>query len=91
MIDGQARKSFTNKRVDVKPGDMLYIFTDGFADQFGGEHEKKFKTVNIRALLSEIYNLPVDEQKRRLEKTIREWMGNLSQVDDILFIGTRIP
>ncbi len=91
MIDGQARKSFTNKRVDVKPGDMLYIFTDGFADQFGGEQEKKFKTIAIRALLAEIYNLPVDQQKRRLERAIREWMGNLSQVDDILFIGTRVP
>jgi len=91
MIDGQARKSFTNKRIDVKPGDMLYIFTDGFADQFGGEQEKKFKTIAIRALLAEIYNLPVDQQKRRLERAIREWMGNLSQVDDILFIGTRVP
>jgi ligand-binding sensor domain-containing protein/serine phosphatase RsbU (regulator of sigma subunit) len=91
MIDGQARKSFTNKKVDVRPGDMLYIFTDGFGDQFGGQHEKKFKTVNIRALLSKIYMLPVDEQKRRLEKSIREWMGSVPQVDDILFIGTRIP
>ena len=91
MIDGQARKSFTNNRVDVKPGDMLYIFTDGFADQFGGEHEKKFKTINIRSLLAEIHMLPVEEQKRRLEKAIREWMGGLAQVDDILFIGTRVP
>jgi serine phosphatase RsbU (regulator of sigma subunit) len=91
MIDGQARKSFSNNRVDVKPGDMLYIFTDGFADQFGGQHEKKFKTVNIRSLLSKIHMLPVDEQKRRLENAIREWMKDLPQVDDILFIGTRVP
>ena len=91
MIDGQARKSFTNTRVEVKPGDMLYIFTDGFADQFGGEHEKKFKTINIRSLLAEIHMLPVEVQKRRLENAIREWMGGLAQVDDILFIGTRVP
>ena len=91
MIDGQARKSFTNNLVDVKSGDMLYIFTDGFADQFGGEHEKKFKTLKIRSLLSEIYMFSVEEQKRRLEKAIREWMGELAQVDDILFIGTRVP
>jgi serine phosphatase RsbU (regulator of sigma subunit) len=70
---------------------MLYIFTDGFADQFGGEHEKKFKTLKIRSLLSEIYMFSVEEQKRRLEKAIREWMGELAQVDDILFIGTRVP
>lgn len=91
MIDGQARKVFTNHRLDVMKGDMLYIFTDGFADQFGGPGEKKFKTVNIRSLLSEIYMLPADEQKRLLEKSIRDWMGDLPQIDDILFIGTRIP
>ena len=70
---------------------LLYIFTDGFADQFGGPEDKKFKTINIRRLLSEIYNLQEDEQKRLLEKAIRDWMGDLPQVDDILFIGTRIP
>ncbi len=91
MIDGQARKRFTNNKVDAKPGDMLYIFTDGFGDQFGGEREKKFKSVKIRTLLSEIYMLPVEEQKQRLESAIREWMGDLDQVDDILFIGTRLP
>jgi ligand-binding sensor domain-containing protein/serine phosphatase RsbU (regulator of sigma subunit) len=91
MIDGQARKSFTNHKVDVRPGDMLYIFTDGFADQFGGENDKKFKTINIRALLAGVYMLPVEEQKQLLEKAIREWMGELPQVDDILFIGTRVP
>jgi serine phosphatase RsbU (regulator of sigma subunit) len=91
MIDGQAKKIFTNHRVNVMKGDMLYIFTDGFADQFGGEDEKKFKTINIRSLLAEIYSLPVDEQKRQLDKAIREWMGDIPQVDDILFIGTRVP
>ncbi|MDZ7635696.1 MAG: triple tyrosine motif-containing protein [Bacteroidales bacterium] len=88
MIDGQAKKIFTNRKVDVMKGDMLYIFTDGFADQFGGEEEKKFKTINIRSLLAEIYSLPADEQKRMLEKAIRDWMGDVPQVDDILFIGT---
>jgi ligand-binding sensor domain-containing protein/serine phosphatase RsbU (regulator of sigma subunit) len=91
MTDGQARKIFSNYRIDVMRGDMLYIFTDGYADQFGGEEDKKFKTVKIRALLAELYKLPVEEQKRLLEKTIRDWMGNNPQVDDILFIGTRVP
>ena len=91
MIDGQEKKVFTNHRIEVQKGDMLYLFTDGYADQFGGEEEKKFKTINIRCLLSEIYNLPGEEQKQKLEKAIREWMGNIPQVDDILFIGTRVP
>jgi serine phosphatase RsbU (regulator of sigma subunit) len=68
-----------------------YIFTDGYADQFGGDEDKKFKTINIRRLLSELYNYPEDEQKRLLEKAIRDWMGDLPQIDDILFVGTRIP
>ncbi len=91
MIDGQENKVFTNTRIEVQKGDMLYLFTDGYADQFGGEEEKKFKTINIRCLLSEICNCPEEEQKRLLEKTIREWMGDLQQVDDILFVGTRVP
>ena len=91
MIDGQAKKIFTNHRLDVMKGDMLYIFTDGYADQFGGKEEKKFKTINIRSLLAKIYKLPVEEQKRLLENAIRDWMGDSYQVDDILFIGTRIP
>jgi ligand-binding sensor domain-containing protein/serine phosphatase RsbU (regulator of sigma subunit) len=91
MTDGQVKKNFTNHRISVEKGDMLYIFTDGYADQFGGEEDKKFKTINIRSLLAEIYHFPVDEQKRLLEQAIREWMGNIPQVDDILFIGTRVP
>ena len=91
MIDGQAKKNFTNHRVNVMKGDMLYIFTDGYADQFGGKDQKKFKSINIRRLLSEIYNYPEEEQKRLLEKAIRDWMGNIPQVDDILFVGTRVP
>ena len=91
MIDGQAKKVFTNRRIDVMKGDMLYIFTDGCADQFGGNDQKKFKSINIRRLLSEIYRYPEDEQKRLLEKAIRNWMGKIPQVDDILFVGTRVP
>lgn len=91
MIDGQESKSFTNLRIDVKRGDMLYLFTDGYADQFGGAEVKKFKTINIRRILSEIYLFPEDEQKRLLEEAIRDWMGDIPQVDDILFIGTRVP
>jgi serine phosphatase RsbU (regulator of sigma subunit) len=77
--------------VNVRKGDMLYIFTDGYADQFGGKDQKKFKSINIRRLLSEIYTYPEEEQKRLLEKAIRDWMGNIPQVDDILFVGTRVP
>jgi ligand-binding sensor domain-containing protein/serine phosphatase RsbU (regulator of sigma subunit) len=87
----EQKKSFTNISVDIKPGDMIYMCSDGYADQFGSSDVKKFKTVNIKRILGEIWDLPALEQKARLEKEIMDWKGELSQVDDIMFIGTRIP
>ena len=86
----EQKKTFTNVVVDIKPGDMLYMTSDGYADQFGSAEVKKFKTVNIKRILSEIWNLPVQVQKERLEKEIMDWKGDLPQVDDIMFIGTKI-
>ena len=85
------RKNFTNQPVDIQPGDMLYMCSDGYADQFGSAAVKKYKSANVKKLLSEIWNLPVNEQKDRLEKEILDWKGDLDQVDDILFVGTKIP
>jgi ligand-binding sensor domain-containing protein/serine phosphatase RsbU (regulator of sigma subunit) len=85
------RKNFTNQPVDIQPGDMIYMCSDGYADQFGSAAVKKYKSANVKKLLSEIWNLPVNEQKDRLEKEILDWKGDLDQVDDILFVGTKIP
>jgi ligand-binding sensor domain-containing protein/serine phosphatase RsbU (regulator of sigma subunit) len=87
----EQKKSFTNIQLDIQPGDMLYMTSDGYADQFGSSEAKKFKAVNVKRILSEIYSLPVADQKARLEKEILEWKGDLPQVDDIMFIGMRIP
>jgi serine phosphatase RsbU (regulator of sigma subunit) len=84
------KKTFTNVSVELQEGDMIYLCSDGYADQFGSAEVKKFKTVNVRRVLSEIYNLPIDDQKAKLEKELMDWKGELSQVDDILFIGRRI-
>ena len=86
----EQKKTFTNVVVDVKPGDMLYMCSDGYADQFGSAEVKKFKSVNVKRILSEIWNLPVQEQKVKLEKEIMDWKGDLPQVDDIMMIGTKI-
>jgi serine phosphatase RsbU (regulator of sigma subunit) len=91
MTTMDEKKTFTNQIVDIQPGDMLYLCSDGYADQFGSPEVKKFKSFNVKRLLSEIWDLPICEQKDRLEKTILDWKGNLDQVDDILFIGTKIP
>jgi ligand-binding sensor domain-containing protein/serine phosphatase RsbU (regulator of sigma subunit) len=91
MTTMDEKKNFTNQLVDIRPGDMVYMCSDGYADQFGSADIKKYKSANVKKLLSGISDLPVCEQKDRLEKEILTWKGNLEQVDDILFIGTRIP
>ncbi len=91
MTSKEEKKSFTNQVVDIKPGDMLYMCSDGYADQFGSTDGKKYKSGNVKKLLTEIWDLPICTQKDRLEKEILDWKGERAQVDDILFIGTKIP
>ncbi|MCK4695432.1 MAG: SpoIIE family protein phosphatase, partial [Candidatus Cloacimonetes bacterium] len=86
----QVGQKFTNHTIKVKKGDVIYLFSDGYADQFGGIHGKKFKTRNVKELLLSIQHMSMKEQKEHLNKTIEEWKGDLSQIDDILFIGSRI-
>jgi serine phosphatase RsbU (regulator of sigma subunit)/streptogramin lyase len=91
MVTIDQKKSFNNYTVEIEPGDMIYMSSDGYADQFGSHDMKKFKTINLKRLLSDIHALPVAEQKARLEKGIIEWKGELPQIDDIMVIGLRIP
>ncbi len=82
-------KKFRNHEIEVEKGDTVYIYSDGFADQFGGDHGKKFMTKNLKRLLVEINHNTMADQKIILEKTLLEWMGNYEQLDDILLIGRR--
>jgi serine phosphatase RsbU (regulator of sigma subunit)/HAMP domain-containing protein len=83
-------REFTNHNVNLQEGDCLYIFSDGYADQFGGPKGKKFMRKRFRELLMDISHLPMPEQKWRLMDTLDRWQGNQEQVDDILVIGIRI-
>jgi len=83
-------KKFTNHKLKVKKGDVLYIFSDGYADQFGGARGKKFMQSQFRGLLFDIHKKPMPEQRRILDQTIEHWRGNEDQVDDILVIGMRV-
>jgi len=85
------KKNFTNQKVEIQPGDMIYLISDGYVDQFGSSEGKKYKSVNIKKLFLEICSLPVNEQRERLRKELLEWKGDLEQVDDIMVVGTRIP
>lgn len=91
MSSQRAKKSFQTQIVDIRPGDMIYMASDGYADQFGAITAKKFKSGNVKKLLCQIWDLPVEEQKARLCKEILEWKGDYPQIDDILFIGSRVP
>jgi len=82
--------SFKHETLHPKPGSILYMYTDGFADQFGGSKGKKFKYKKLNDLLLTNSDKPMKEQKNILEKTFEDWKGNLEQVDDILVIGIRI-
>jgi serine phosphatase RsbU (regulator of sigma subunit) len=84
-------KPFTLHRLQLEPGDMIYAFTDGFADQFGGSDGKKFKSTNFRKLLDSVSDRPVQEQLKTIAETFEKWKGSLEQVDDVCVIGVRIP
>jgi ligand-binding sensor domain-containing protein/serine phosphatase RsbU (regulator of sigma subunit) len=83
------RKLFKSHKIYLQKDDIIYMFSDGFADQFGGPEGKKFKYRRFRHLLLTIHKLSMDKQKSILESSIQEWKGNIDQVDDILIIGFR--
>ena len=87
---GEERKKFTNHKIQLQKGDCIYIFSDGYADQFGGPNGKKFMASHFRELLMNVHHHPIHEQKKILDRTIEDWRGPLDQVDDILVIGLKI-
>lgn len=81
---------FTRYTIDMKQGDRVYMFTDGFPDQFGGPQGKKFKYRPFKDLLLEVHERPMEEQHRILSLIFDEWKGDLGQIDDVLVIGLRL-
>lgn len=88
--DDDMVRSFNNHVIPLMDGDTIYIFTDGFADQFGGPEGKKYKYRRFRHLLLALHQLPMEKQKEFLRKNIMEWKGDLDQVDDIMVMGIKI-
>lgn len=83
-------KPFVTHNVDLEKGDSIYIFSDGFVDQFGGEKGKKFKVKTFRELLLSIQDMKMDEQRNYIDEIFEKWRGDLEQVDDVCVIGVRI-
>lgn len=89
-IQEQITNSPINHSIQLKKGDCFYIFSDGYADQFGGEKNKKFKTSLLKNLLLSLNDLSMDEQKKMIYNEFIKWQGNNEQVDDVLLIGIRV-
>jgi serine phosphatase RsbU (regulator of sigma subunit) len=89
-IHGKMKEHFSTQTTQLENGDAIYLFSDGYADQFGGTKNRKFLNKNFRNLLIEINDLPMTEQKEVLTETLESWQGDTPQVDDILVIGLKI-
>lgn len=81
---------FEKEEIEIQKGDMLYLFSDGYADQFGGPRGKKFMFRNFKKLLLSIHDKNMTEQQKILDKTLKDWMKGYGQVDDICVMGVRI-
>jgi serine phosphatase RsbU (regulator of sigma subunit) len=80
---------FTNHIVNLKKGDTLYLFSDGYADQFGGPQQKKILNKNFKMLLQKVQHLPMLEQGAKIDEFFEDWRKELEQIDDVCVIGIR--
>jgi ligand-binding sensor domain-containing protein/serine phosphatase RsbU (regulator of sigma subunit) len=88
--ESYTEKFFDDQEYHLRDGDLVYLFTDGYCDQFGGEGGKKMKVSRLRTLVDDIKSLPMDQQEKQVREFFNEWQGRNEQVDDVLFMGIRI-
>jgi serine phosphatase RsbU (regulator of sigma subunit) len=88
---GFNKTKFTTNKIDATPGDMFYLFSDGYPDQIGGNTDKKLMTKRFKQIILDNRTLSMDQQGKELRKYLATWQGNHEQMDDILVIGLRIP
>lgn len=90
IYTGQHLQEFNNQQISIQRGDSIYMFTDGYTDQFGGPEKKKIKNMHFQKLLLSIQNFSMEEQKQILLKELSDWQQDCEQVDDIMIIGIKI-
>ena len=88
-VAAEEEKPFKTHRFSLEPENVIYLFTDGFVDQFGGVNGKKFKYQPFRNLILNIHKLPMHKQKEELRKAFEKWRGERQQLDDLLILGFR--
>jgi len=90
LDEDRVEKDFIDQEFQLKKGDIVYMFSDGYPDQFGGPLGRKFKMVRLKNLLRDIHDKPMDEQYNYIKSNFFLWKEDLEQVDDVLFMGIRI-
>ena len=83
-------KPFSNQSIKLQSKDTIYVFSDGFADQFGGEKGKKYMYKPFKRLLLGLFNAQMENQKKSLDYAFSEWKGALEQIDDVCVFGVRV-
>jgi sigma-B regulation protein RsbU (phosphoserine phosphatase) len=85
----EKEQKFTLKTINIEKGDIIYLFSDGYIDQFGGSEKRKIMSKGLTDLLQKIHNLPMADQKTELFDFVSLWRGDMEQTDDILVVGIR--
>jgi serine phosphatase RsbU (regulator of sigma subunit) len=85
-----ALKPFDLRQIKLQKGDRIYLFSDGYIDQFGGTYGKKFKSNNLKKLVSAIQSTPIQQQQTTLSEAFYEWQGDFEQIDDVCVLGIEI-
>jgi serine phosphatase RsbU (regulator of sigma subunit) len=88
--ESYTEKFFDDQEYHLREGDIVYLFTDGYCDQFGGEGGKKMKVSRLKMLIDDIRPLPMAEQEKQVREFFYEWQGKNEQVDDVLFMGLKV-
>lgn len=90
LYNGKEKEGFSQGEMQLNKGDIIYTFTDGYADQFGGEKGKKLKYSHLKTLLLEIHSLPLTTQKTYMQEAFLSWKGRYDQTDDVCLIGVKV-
>lgn len=85
-----SKEAFTTHQLQLVKGDLLYMFSDGFVDQFGGTRGKKYKSAQFRSFIERISPQPLEEQSKLMDEEFEKWKGSLEQVDDICVIAVKV-
>jgi serine phosphatase RsbU (regulator of sigma subunit) len=90
LDEDRQEKEFFDQEFQLKKGDIIYMFSDGYPDQFGGPLGRKFKMVRLKNLLRDIHDKPMDEQYNYIKSNFFLWKEDMDQVDDVLFMGIKL-